>query len=350
MIIRPSKEEIEEYRNSSAINQSKLKLLLVSVDTFKEVKEPEMFFEEKEHFVIGKGVDDFITMGQDYFDQEYYLSNNSKPSATVMSIVQQVFQSRSSDDWFEQDLLSAIDAHAYQPNWKPETKIKKVSEEGEQYWLELIQSEGKNVLSIEQYTKIQSIVNQLLEHPHTKLIFQEENNVDFYYQLPIYFEEEGLQCKALLDLVIVNHNTQAITPYDIKTIGDYTKFFDYQCKKRRYDIQAAFYFEAISEWRDRNFPEYDLYPFSFIVASTTKQCPPLEFVTDIEFLNVGKYGYEAVTLYNVGEEELETGTIVKGFTQLLDEYKWYEENGWDVDKEIFDAAGVFYLGSDFKKH
>jgi hypothetical protein len=350
MILRPSKEEIEEYRNSPAINQSKLKLLLVSVDTFKEVKEPEMFFEEKEHFVIGKGVDDFITMGQEYFDQEYYLSNNSKPSATIMSIVQQVFQSRSNDDWFAQDLLSAIDAHAYQPNWKLDTKVKKVSEEGEQYWLELVQSEGKNVLSIEQFTKIQSIVTQLFEHAHTKVIFEQENNVDVYYQLPIYFEEEELQCKALLDMVVVDHNSKEITPYDIKTLGDYTKFFDYQCKKRRYDIQAAFYFEAISDWRDMNFSDYELNPFSFIVASTTKQCPPLEFVTTPEFLNVGKFGYEAVSLFNVGEEELETGTMIKGFSQLLSEYKWYEENGWDVDKEIYDAAGVFYIGSDYKKH
>lgn len=358
MIIRSTVQEINDYISSSAINQSKLKLLMVGADAFKEVKEPDLFFEEKEHFVIGKAVDDFITMGEEYFNQSYYISSNSKPSALIMSIVQQVFQSRTNDDWFEQDLSSAIDAHSYQPNWKPETRIKKVSEEGEQYWSELVQSEGKQVLSVEQDMKVKQIINQLLTHKYTKELFEDEEGVETYYQLPIYFEVEGVSCKALLDMVKVDHNTEEIYAYDIKTIGDYTKNFDKQCLKRRYDIQASWYMEALIQWMDNNFPNYTLSPISFIVASTTKDCSPLEFVTDVNFINVGKFGmnflheYEITYRDKTPEEELESivkESRVKGWLDLLEDYKWYEENGWDEDKEVTQANGVFFIGSDFTK-
>jgi hypothetical protein len=44
-------------------NCGKLKLLSISAQAFQEVREPDLFFEEKEHFLIGKAVDDVITMG-----------------------------------------------------------------------------------------------------------------------------------------------------------------------------------------------------------------------------------------------------------------------------------------------
>ncbi len=352
MIIRSSKQEVEDYRNSEAVSQSKLKLLTVSVDAFKEVKEPEMFFEEKEHFIIGSAVDDFITMGEGYFEENYFIGSSSKPSALIMSIVQQVFQSRTADDFdnfFNQDLLPAIEAHNYQPNWKVETRIKKVSEEGESYWNELVQSEGKIVLSVEQDMKVKQIINQLFTHEYTKELFTPEDNEDIYYQVPIYFEHDEVFCKALLDMIIVNHSNKEVYAHDIKTIGDYTKLFHHQCLKRRYDIQASWYMEALLQWVGNNFPGYNVLPFSFIVASTTKQCPPVEFVTDVEFLNVGKFGVSLLYDYELNEEIQTKVVKTKGWKQLLSEYKWHQQNGWDVDKDIAEANGVFFISSDFNR-
>lgn len=350
MIIRSTVQEINDYISSPALNQSKLKLLIVGADAFKEVKEPDLFFEEKEHFVIGKAVDDFITMGEEHFNQSYYISSNSKPSALIMSIVQQVFQSRSNDDWFEQDLDPAIDAHSYQPNWKPETRIKKVSEEGEQYWSELVQSEGKQVLSVEQDMKVKQITTQLLTHSNTRNLFISEDKIDIYYQLPIYFELEGISCKALLDMVVIDHNAEDIFIYDIKTIGDYTKNFDKQCLKRRYDIQASWYMEAVMQWMDSKFPNYFLNPPAFIVASTTKDCSPLQYVVDIDFLNVGKRGMSLIYEYELANENRIKSNKIKGWQELLSDYKWYNEFGWEEDKEVVESGGTFIIGSDFNKY
>ena len=352
MIIRSSKEQIQEYINSPAMNQSKLKLLSISAQAFQEVKEPEMFFEEKEHFVIGKGVDDLITMGQEYFDENYHISDITKPSDTIMSIVQQVFQSKESDNWFDQNLLPAIEAHNYQPNWKPDTKITKVSVEGETYWNELLQSENKQILSKEQILKIDSIANQILEHRFTKDYFKLDEFTDIYYQLPIYFTVDNIECKALLDMVIVNHELKTITPIDIKTIGDYTKFFDYQCLRRRYDIQASWYMQALFNWRDINYERYSVKTFKFIVASTTKQCDPVIFDATNNFINAGKYGSSKVRYYylNSGSGELEeSATETYGWKKLLKIYNWHNQNGWDKDYEIETNNGIFTIDSDYQR-
>lgn len=352
MIVRPSEKEVQDYIQSSALNQSKLKLLLVSAQAFQEVKEPELFFEEKEHFLIGKGVDDYITMGKEYFENNYHVGLPTKPSAVIMSIVHQLFATRDSDDWFSispEIMLSVIDAHNYQPNWKVETKVKKISEEGEQYWNDLVFSEGKTVLSVEQYGKVEYIVQQILTHRFTKYLFEENENTDIYYQLPIYFVEKDIQCKALLDMVVVDHELKEIRPYDIKTIGDYSKNFDYQTKKRRYDIQAAWYQIALSFWANENFPNYEITAFSFIVASTTKQCDSLVFHASADFLNTGQFGYASVYFIEENDELKEYSVEHKGIDQLLQEYKWHEENGWELDYESEMAEGHFIISGQYKR-
>jgi hypothetical protein len=353
MIIRTSKEEIEHYIASSAVNQSKLKLLTVSAQAFQEVKEPEMFFEEKEHFVIGRAVDDWITQGDEYFITHYHLGATSKPSDVIMSIIQQTFATRTVDDWFEQNLLPAIEAHNYQPNWKPDTKIAKVSTEGERYWKELLYSQGKTVLSVEQYTKVQNIVSELFNNRFTESYFRSSAQKHIYYQLPIYFELNNVQCKALLDMVIVDHVEKEITLIDIKTIGDYTKNFDYQCLRRRYDIQIAWYMKAILHWAKINhFGDYNLNFPKFIVASSTKVCDSIVFNCTSSFLNVGAFGTLKYQDYKVNAEEEEMQFVestMYGYTQLLEMYKWHEENGWNYDYEIEMKKGEFTIDSSFKR-
>lgn len=353
MEYRSTKEDIINYFNSEAISQSQLKLLTVSSQAFLEVKEPEKFFEEKEHFVIGSAVDDWITMGETYFDDNYFVSKlETKPSDTIKSIVQQVFSQKENDDWFEQRLsiLIAIEAHNYQPNWKPETKIAKVSEEGEAYWYELVNSEGKQILSLEEYSLITKIVNQLQEHEYVNWVFQKEGHIDIYYQLPIYFEIQNTYCKALLDMVIVNHQDKTIQPIDFKTLGDYTKNFPYHVKKRRYDIQASWYTEAIKYWRNLTHKDYFIHNFTFIVASTTRTCPPLTFTMSSDALSIGKWG---CTLQSTGTQLDQKGFLFKkeivGWFELLQLYDFHVENGFEVDQEIILADGHFIIEHDYNK-
>lgn len=42
---------------------------------------------------------------------------------------------------------------------------------------------------------------------------------ELIHQLPVYFEYRGVECKALLDGVVISHKDRTITPFDLKSTG-----------------------------------------------------------------------------------------------------------------------------------
>ena len=361
-IYRTSKEEVQKYFESESISQSKLKLLLVSGEAFLNVREPELFFEEKTHFLIGSAVDDWITMGDEYFKNNYYVSElETKPSSKVMSIIQRYYDlvkdfdvSQMDNETLDDHLFISICEHEYQSNWKKETRINKVLDEGTTYLLELKGSKDKTILSQEDFVTISGIVKTLTEHPYTAMYFDigdnQFSNIDVFYQLPIYFKFDKIKCKALLDMVHVDNEVKTITPFDIKTIGDYTKYFDKQSKRRRYDIQASWYTKALEAWRDEHYKDYEILDFRFIVASTTQQCDPLVFETNQFFLDAGQHG--TYTLSQGGTNNNFTKTTChehEGWRQLLSKYNWHVENGFDKDWENTHNQGHYILSYNYTK-
>ena len=79
---------IEDYYTNPAISQSQLKLLLgPDPSIFNTIQEPDLYFEEKKHFIIGDGVDIQLTRPTVEFNQKFHISNvQNKPSDTIKSI------------------------------------------------------------------------------------------------------------------------------------------------------------------------------------------------------------------------------------------------------------------------
>lgn len=239
---------LEDYYNSPRLSQSKLKLLLSGVKAFTEVKEPELFFEEKQHFILGSAVDCLVTRGFLQFKQEFYISKLvNKPSDTVKSIINEVFDKASVSLYqiglfapnfsdYSDLILECCNSHNYQMNWKDETRINKILENYE-YWQELIDSNGKTILTVEDEAIINKIVLNFLENENTNYYFTtfaEEKEI--LNQLHIDFEIDGVECKALLDGVIVNTKNKTLEPFDIKTTGDKSFYFAKSMRRFRYDI------------------------------------------------------------------------------------------------------------------
>jgi len=327
-----------EYYENSALSQSKLKLLLTNPSLFNTVREPEMFYEEKKHFVIGSAVDCLLTTPTE-FDDKYHISDlEKKPSDVEMSIINQVF-SELIDIGTLRDYPELLENAIIQHDWyggKPgEKRIQGLLERGEDYFQDLKASVGKQVLSVEEKTLIDSIVMSLKTNDKTAHYFQEIQGLHKYYQLPIYFICEEVECKALLDLVIFNHNHKTIQPIDIKTLGDYTINFPKSVRQRRYDIQAAFYTEALKV----RYPGYIVLPFKFIVESTLQPGIPLVYNCNTSLLRMGKYGRKEI----IQEGRIESSTHpciisripeIKGFMQLIELYKYYTINGFDLDQVV----------------
>ena len=238
---------VDIYYEHPAISQSQLKLLLgPDPSIFNTIQEPDLYFEEKKHFIIGDGVDIQLTRPIEEFNQKFHISNlQNKPSDTIKSIVNQVYDEamqmytleiRSISDSLYRDLIiEACDSHNYQPNWKTETRIAKVVEAWE-YWEDLKQAEGRIVLSQEENDLISQIVMSIRTNPTTSKYFETNKDIEILDQLSIYFSYCGIDCKALLDRVIIDHKNKTIQPIDFKTMGDQTIYFPRSLRQRRYDI------------------------------------------------------------------------------------------------------------------
>ena len=353
---------VEDYYTNPAISQSQLKLLLgPDPSIFNTIQEPDLYFEEKKHFIIGNGVDIQLTQSLEAFNEKFHVSNiQNKPSDTIKSIVNQVYDlvkeevGSLTDKGLLRDhtskIIDSCNDHNYQPNWKTETRVAKVGESWE-YWGDLKQAEGKVVLSQEENDLISQIVMSIRTNPTTSKYSETSKDVEILNQLAIYFTYNNVDCKALLDRVIIDHKNKTVQPIDFKTMGDQTIYFPKSLRQRKYNIQAAFYTEALKyfiERDDKTLQDYKILPFKFIVESTVNPGNPLVFTCDEELLKIGKFGRESFRLKGVSSIKLidmyyGKTDEVKGFNQLIEDYKWYLENGFEKKREIVEAQGEFQI-------
>lgn len=343
---------IEDYYTNPAISQSQLKLLLGSDPSiFNTIQEPDLYFEEKKHFIIGNGVDIQLTQSLEAFNEKFHVSNiQNKPSDTIKSIVNQVYDlvkeevGSLADKGLLRDhtskIIDSCNAHNYQPNWKTETRVAKVGESWE-YWEDLKAAEGKQVLSQEENDLISQIVMSIRTNPTTSKYFETSKDVEILDQYSIYFTYEGIECKALLDRIIVDHKNKTIQPIDFKTMGDQTIYFPKSLRQRRYDIQAAFYTEALES--KKVYETYEILPFKFIVESTTNPGNPLVYTCNQELLKIGKFGRKIHYFLDDDLSEIMRFDEIKGFHQLIEDYKWYMENGFEKSRRVVESQGEFQI-------
>lgn len=370
LIITP-KEKINEYFESDALNQSSLKKLTGGIESYlsQNKEEKNLFYEEKGHFIIGSGVDTMLTGEEGQFEKEYYVSVlDKKPSDTEMSIINfvlaDIIEISPEDteikelDKYPGSILKAIEEHSWQGNWKTDTRINKIIEVGSVYFEDLKKGIGKQVISSAEHKLITDIVFSLKSNKRTSKFFDRNKikktpGLTVYYQLPIYFYYKGVYCKAMLDVLVVmkdsNDKIISVQAFDLKTMHGSTFRFLSQMKTHRYDIQAAWYTEAIlaspSSFELEGLIKEDmLKPFTFIVESNSFPGQPLLYELDKQVLDIGKNGKKDlfVKLPSREYDELVKQGI-KGFDELVDTYNYQVENDWVEEKIITDNDGVLKI-------
>jgi hypothetical protein len=227
--------------------------------------------------------------------------------------------------------------------------INKIIDIGSEYFEDLKKGLGKQILTSEEKKLIDDIVFSLKSNSRTSKFFDRvalsrAELVTVYYQLPIYFYYKGIYCKALLDMLIVIRNEKgeitSVQAFDLKTMNGNTLRFLSNLKSFRYDIQAAWYTEALLA-KESSFELADkitkdmLKPFTFIVESNSYPGQPLLFEADEEILEVGKYGISDLLL-----AEYVMRNKVKGFDELIDTYIYQNDNDWKEEEIITKNNGV----------
>lgn len=288
---------IKDYREKDALNQSFLKKVLIN-DT-----RPEETGGTKPHFAKGNLVDCLITTPE-LIDEIYYISSIPKyPTEAIKEIVDKVYESTALADYDSFDAFQLKDygslilelSYEYQSNWKWETKLKKIIEEGYDYWNELIVSRTRTIIPQDYYWQCQKVATSLLTHPFTKHYFEEDMFRKIKYQEPIYWTYqdvvEGWQynCKGLLDMLVFDEANMTVQIIDIKTTGEHLSSWKRNvARKYNYAFQLSFYYYGIMKL----FPEYRQLNPLLLVENIDYPGKPRIFELTLEDLYVGQYGAE----------------------------------------------------------
>lgn len=313
----------EEYLLSNAISQSKLKKILTHPSNYLEDSSDSEFDEPKANIIIGDGVDILLTQNEDVFFEQFHISTVERPTGQMGDYVWSLFINRNNPD--------AEEIAYHEAGFKRDT-LEKVKErfksEGAVYFYDLINGENKTVISPQQFTQIQVAKETLLTHRFTAKYFRNNERYEVKYQVPIYFNYEGTDCKGLIDLVIIDKETKTLYPVDIKTTGYRLDSWIGNFWSLRYDIQAAFYSYGLNTMLEK-FGCEKLGNFKFIVVNQTKPENPLIFQVSDEILNFGEVGGKKISVE------------YEGFRQAIARVKWHTENDlWDYRMEDYLNNGV----------
>lgn len=369
MLTIANQQQIQEYYEKDALSQSFLKKL--SQDLSKLTETPN---ENAEHLVFGKLVDSMLLSSVEDFNATYHISKiKNLPSEAMQAMIKKLVGCLKEDfDEFMQQVDSGSvtlveqdelfpnlslrsfvnycqpDISAYSESyikaiteefewnskWGLEAKTKAFSKEND-YYLDLIEAEGKTVISESVFETAKAVATSLRTHPRTARFFDVEafasnQLVEVYYQFPIYFSYRGHECKALLDIVIIEYTLASgvptlntITPVDLKTMNGNTYYFPKQVSNFQYFIQAAWYTLALKKRFEVS--ELQINPFMFVVESSTKPGKPLCFTLTEDTIHAGREGAR------IGNKEY------KGFDELIDLYEFYKQNGFTEEPEIVEA-------------
>ena len=315
----------EEYRSDSALSYSKLSSF------FKQGPKALISNEKIDTLALrfGSAVDCIMTSPEE-FDDIFYVADIDKFSDTIRKIIESVYDNlpngHNEIELEDGNLIDYINQAEYQTNWKDETRIKKVIEQGKDYFTVLKYSTGKIVISPQEFSEAQQAVQTLRTHPFTYQIFECNEDEEIFYQLKFKTEILGINCRCMFDIIKVNHKNKTIEPFDLKTTGAGEEDFEQSFIKWNYWCQSGLYSDMLRKimMSDKTFVGYDLLPFKFVVINKNNLTPLI--------WSVGDYG--------VLQSEIKEKLGVT-YLSLLRDANWHLQNGkFDYSRKSYENNGV----------
>ena len=271
-----------EYRDDPALSYSALSTYerggFNCLDTLYDRKEtPSLTF--------GSAVDALITGGPEEFDRKFIVADIPSISDKALKIIKDLFTDnhdscRTFDDIPEEKIQEKVSTYEYWNNCKPETKLKKLKDEGvEEYYNLLYLAESKTILSSETYNEVLASVRALKDSPSTANFFAPDNpfddSIERLYQLKFKATLHGVDYRCMADLLYVDHAHKIIYPIDLKTSSHYEWDFFKSFIEWNYQIQARLYWRIIRDNlnRDPYFKDFTLADYQFIVVNKVSLLP-----------------------------------------------------------------------------
>lgn len=305
-----------EYRQSLALSYSKIaKYSREGYRTlFDEIKI------DTDSLRFGSLVDCLLTE-PDTFDSRFIVLEMTIPSELIVRIITQIYDSLETKipNIYEiprEYILKFIVENNYYPNWKEDTRINKIIDEGVTYFKSLFDKGDKTAITKEEYTDAVACVEELKNNEYTAKLVNDENdiNIEHLYQQK-FILEEPYHVRCMFDKLIVNHIDKTIQPIDFKTSHNNEEDFRSSFMTWGYHIQASLYSYILQEIckKDEYFSQFKILPFKFIVINRYSKSPIVwQFKPYNQILLAGTY--EQITDY---------GKKIKPWFELYDEINYY---------------------------
>ena len=325
MIYRATSAEIHEYKHSPRVSQSYLKKVVL------RGKATDVKFVTQ---VMGDVVDLHLTHpdSEDDFIAVYSGTVPPEPMQVVLiKTIEYLFETnRITSDLNDHRHFVMLQAgyEEYCVKTSREKLWAKIVNDGHYWWQFQVENLGKTVVSHNERSFAVTIAEKAKKHPVTAPYFPEYDiqGRDFYYQLPLYFEFEGVECKGLVDQVIVSHVKRQIIVHDIKTAWETSRntLFE-QIRSNRYVFQLSFYAEAIKQFfSDLIDQGYTLSCGLIFIPKNVKNFHPEIVPVTEKMLQWEKYGGKISGRIYENESppfKFSSGYEVRGWVEALRLYK-----------------------------
>jgi hypothetical protein len=342
----------KEYALDPAISQSDLKLFEENIVRFHQEKILGVQAEEKkgDHFDLGNLVDTILIAPE--MKDMYYVVTDYKAAGKLRDVLDTLFENCKAmfgPEWLvetasrekkvvtlleisEEMMKEAITKQEWQNNWKMETKVGKLKDMGAEYWTQLLEAEGKVMVSLENWTKAHNVADEILEDEfigrELQALKQKDDGVTpspfvVHKHAVLFGVYRGTKMKGELDFFIQDVETLTIWPWDVKSAKSLLQFRS-NYRKFRYGRQGSYYSNLLKQ----NFEGYTIKPFQFLVIPTESGEFPEKFTMSESELYAAAEGFES-----------KNGYRIKGWKDLIADYEWHQMTGkWKHKKDYYEQG------------
>jgi len=322
-----------EYRGLDAFSYSLLKVL--------DEGGPQAILEKvdrkSEALDYGTMVDILLT-DPDSKDNIFHTKAIDKPTASLLELADALILEAVINDW---DYAEVINQYRVEKKIADLGLWGNVKDEGKRlekwniqlfhdYVFESLAAKGKIITTPELLEAATNSANILKTHEYTKHYFEESESCEVLKQAIILYKFKGCAGKAKLDLIKVDHEKKIIYPIDIKTGAELPSKFVNSFYHWKYYLQVVSYMLAIEYVRSRSeeFKDYTIAPFQFIYISKKLPTTPAIWEVPMTYLDMYANGWDGN----------------RGFTQLVDDYKFYNENAaYDTERVVRENNGKLHI-------
>jgi hypothetical protein len=308
----------EEYRLIDAFSYS----LLKSIDDSGPSALQESVSKTGEALTFGSLVDILLTNPENKHEV-FHTQTLTKPTASLLELADSILTHFMIND-LEFDALTdgIINSHIASlgiwSNIKDEEKLK-AKYDTPLFWdyiRESLLAKGKIIVSPEVLENAENSATTLKSHDYTSQYFIETEDIEVIKQGSILYMFKGVQGKARMDLINVDHKNKLINVFDIKTGMELPTKFMGPFYKYKYYLQVISYLLAVEYIRSKNpeFSDYKIGEFKFIYLSKKLPSVPIIWTVPEKLLDNFMDGW-------VSSE----GNRIKGFMELVLDYKHYRE-------------------------